>query len=78
LILIKVLITALCCGSTIFKIVVEVSMTGLHGKRTGDPQIDAVGWLYLILAVAIIVTAAVIAYEGTTTELGPVSHLAAR
>lgn len=55
-------------------------MTNSRIKRrsTRDPQIDAAGWLYLLFAVAIVVSAGVIAYEGSTVTPAPVSHLASR
>jgi hypothetical protein len=57
-------------------------MADLHQTRTPDPNagIDAVGWLFLAFAVAIIATAAVIAYEASDTMVanGAVSHVVAR
>ena len=56
-------------------------MADLH--QTGNPQphagTDALGWLFLALASAIIAVAAVIAYEanGTSFATVPVSHIAA-
>jgi hypothetical protein len=60
----------------------EVLMADLRQTRTPDPNagIDAVGWLFLAFAVAIIATAAVIAYEASNTMVanGAVSHVVAR
>jgi hypothetical protein len=57
-------------------------MADLHQTRIPDPsaEIDAVGWLFLSFACAIIAVAAVIAYEatGTTIANAPVSQTAAR
>jgi hypothetical protein len=59
----------------------EVSMADLHQTRP-DPNagIEAVGWLFLAFAAAIIAVAAVIAYEANDTGLAnaPVSHIVAR
>lgn len=59
----------------------EVSMADLHQTRP-DPNagIDAVGWLFLAFAAAIIAVAAMIAYEANDTGLAnaPVSHIVAR
>jgi hypothetical protein len=60
----------------------EVSMVDLHQTRTPDPNagIDAVGWLFLAFAAAIIAAAGVIAYEANDTMVAnaPVSHIVAR
>jgi hypothetical protein len=58
----------------------EVSMADLHQTRPPNAGIDAAGWLFLAFAVAIIATAAVIAYEASDTMVanGPVSHVVAR
>jgi hypothetical protein len=59
----------------------EVSMADLHQTRP-DPNagIDAVGWLFLAFAAAIITAAAMIAYEANDTMVAnaPVSHVVAR
>jgi hypothetical protein len=59
----------------------EVSMADLHQTRP-DPNagIDAVGWLFLAFAAAIIAAAAMIAYEANDTMVAnaPVSHVVAR
>jgi hypothetical protein len=59
----------------------EVSMADLHQTRP-DPNagIDAVGWLFLAFAAAIIAAAAMIAYEANDTGLAnaPVSHIVTR
>jgi hypothetical protein len=60
----------------------EVSMADLHQTLDPDPnaRIDAVGWLFLAFAAAIIAVAAAIAYEANDTGLtnAPVSHIVAR
>jgi hypothetical protein len=57
-------------------------MSDLHEARDPErePQIDTVGWLFATLAVAIIVVAAVIAYQANdlTVANAPVSHVVAR
>jgi hypothetical protein len=57
-------------------------MADLHQARTPDPNagIDAVGWLFLAFAAAIIAVAAMIAYEAndTTVANAPVSHVVTR
>ena len=57
-------------------------MADLHPTRTPDPNagIDAVGWLFLAFASAIIAVAAVITYEASDTRLAnaPVSQIVAR
>jgi hypothetical protein len=57
-------------------------MADLHQTRTPDSsaEIDAVGWLFLAFACAIIAFAAVIAYEATGTRIAnaPVSQIVAR
>ena len=59
---------------------VEVSITDLH--ETSDPkftaQIDTVGWIFVAVAVAITVTAAVVAYHGNGANMAntAVSHVA--
>ena len=56
-------------------------MADLHQTRP-DPNagIDAVGWLFLAFAAAIMAVAAMIAYEANDTGLAnaPVSHIVAR
>ena len=43
------------------------------------PEIDGSGWLFLMVAVVIMVVAAIITYEANDVMLAPpVSHLAAR
>jgi hypothetical protein len=60
----------------------EVSMADLH--QTGNPNpnagIDAVGWLFSVVAAAIIAVAAEIAYEAYDTRVAnaPVSQIVAR
>ena len=57
-------------------------MSDLHEARgpLREPQIDTVGWLFLVLAVAITAAAAMIAYKahGTIVVNAPVSHVVAR
>ena len=57
-------------------------MADLHHTRTPDPNagIDAVGWLFLAFACAIIAVAAVIAYEANDTEVAnsSVPHIVTR
>jgi len=57
-------------------------MADLHPTRNPDPNpgIDAVGWLFLAFAVAIIATATMIAYEASNTIVAnaPVSRVVAR
>jgi hypothetical protein len=57
-------------------------MADLHHTRTPDPNagIDAVGWLFLAFACAIIAVAAVIAYEANDTEVAnsSVPHIVSR
>jgi len=55
-------------------------MTDLH--ETNDPQytaqIDTVGWIFVAVAIAITVVAAVVAYHGSGTMIAntPVQHVA--
>jgi len=55
-------------------------MADLH--RTHNPRhdggIDAVGWLFSAVAVAILFVAAVIAYEAHETRPAPLSQIVAR
>jgi len=46
----------------------------------GEPQIDAVGWLFLTFAVAVTAAAVIIAYQANDTMVAdaPVSHVVAR
>jgi hypothetical protein len=57
-------------------------MTDLHQTRHPDPNagIDAVGWVFLVVASAMIAVAALIAYEanGTRVANAPVSQIVAR
>jgi hypothetical protein len=57
-------------------------MADLHHTRAPDPKagIDAVGWLFLAFASAIIAVAALIAYEANDTKVAnsPVPHIVAR
>jgi hypothetical protein len=57
-------------------------MADLHQTRTpnSSAEIDAVGWLFLVFACAIIAVAAVIAYEATGTRIAnaPISQIVAR
>jgi len=59
-----------------------VSMADLHQTRDPDPNtgINAVGWLFLAFASAIIAVAAVIAYEANDTRVtnAPMSQMVAR
>jgi hypothetical protein len=59
----------------------EVSMANLHQTRP-DPNagIDAVGWLFLAFAAAIIAAAAMVTYQANDTRVAnaPVSHVVAR
>jgi hypothetical protein len=57
-------------------------MSDLH-EASGperEPQIDTVGWLFLIFAVAITAAAAMVAYKASDTMVAnaPVSHIVAR
>ena len=57
-------------------------MSDLH-EASGperEPQIDTVGWLFLVFAVAITAAAAMIAYKASDTMVAnaPVSHIVAR
>ena len=56
-------------------------MADLHQTRP-DPNagIDAVGWLFLAFAAAIIAAAAMVAYQANDTSVAnaPVSHVVAR
>ena len=58
------------------------AVSDLHEARgpLREPQIDTVGWLFLVLAVAITAAAAMIAYKahGTIVANAPVSHVVAR
>ena len=56
-------------------------MSDLHEARgpEREPQIDTVGWLFLVFAVAITAAAAMVAYRGNTTAANaPVWQLATR
>jgi hypothetical protein len=57
-------------------------MSDLHEARgpEREPQIDTVGWLFLVFAVAITVAAAMVAYKASDTMVAnaPVSQLATR
>ncbi len=57
-------------------------MSDLHEARDPErePQIDAVGWLFLAVAVAITATAAMVAYNDndTVVAIAPVSHIVTR
>ena len=57
-------------------------MTDLRQARTPNPNagIDAVGWLFSAVAVAIIAVAALIAYQANDTRVAnaPVSQIVAR
>jgi len=56
-------------------------MADLHYSRTppaAHSGIDAVGWLFSAVALAIIAAAAVIAYEAHETRPAPVSQTVAR
>ena len=57
-------------------------MADLHQTRDPDPNtgINAVGWLFLAFASAIIAVAAVIAYEANDTRVtnAPMSQMVAR
>jgi hypothetical protein len=57
-------------------------MADLHQRHTPESHagIDALGWLFLAFACAIIAVAAVIAYEAndTTVAKSPVSHIVSR
>jgi hypothetical protein len=61
---------------------VEVSMADLHHRHTPESHagIDALGWLFLAFACAIIAVAAVITYEAsdTTVAKSPGSHIVSR
>jgi len=57
-------------------------MSDLH-EASGperEPQIDTVGWLFLVFAVAITAAAAMVAYRASDTMVAnaPVSHIVAR
>jgi len=60
----------------------EVSMVDLRETNNpeGEPQIDAVGWLFLTFAVAVTAAAVIIAYQANDTMVAnaPVSHVVAR
>jgi hypothetical protein len=47
----------------------EVSMTDFHRIPNSNAGIDAVGWLFLAFACAIIAVAAVIAYEANVAQM---------
>jgi hypothetical protein len=57
-------------------------MSDLHEARDPQPesQIDTVGWLFMIFAVAITAAATVVAYEANDTMIAkaPVSQVAGR
>jgi hypothetical protein len=57
-------------------------MSDLHEARgpEREPQIDTVGWLFLVFAVAITAAAAMVAYKASDTMVAnpPVSQLATR
>jgi len=57
-------------------------MADLHQARNPNPNagIDAVGWLFSAVAVAIIAVAALIAYQANDTRVAnaPVSQIVAR
>jgi hypothetical protein len=57
-------------------------MSDLHEVRDPEhePQIDTEGWLFLVLAVGIIIAAVMVAYKGNDTMVAnaPVSHVVAR
>ncbi len=56
-------------------------MSDLHEARgpEREPQIDTIGWLFLVFAVAITAAAAMVAYKGNTMVANaPVSQLATR
>ena len=57
-------------------------MSDLHEARDPErePQIDAVGWLFATLAVAIIVAAVTVVYRANDTIAAnaPVSHVVVR
>ena len=57
-------------------------MSDLREVRDPEPgpQIDAEGWLFLVLAVGIIATAVMVAYKGNDTMVAnaPLSHVVAR
>jgi len=56
-------------------------MSDLHEVRDPErePQIDTVGWLFLVFAVAITAAAATVAYKANTIVANaPVSHIVAR
>jgi hypothetical protein len=62
---------------------VEVAMADLHDDATRErstliTQIDTAGWVFLILAVAIVGLAGVIAYNGNNTMPDRMSHVASR
>jgi hypothetical protein len=62
------------------QVTVELSMTDLH--ETSDPKytahIDTVGWIFVAVAIAITVIAAVVAYHGNGANIAntAVSHVA--
>jgi len=60
----------------------EVAMADLHETNNSQRniQIDAVGWVFLAFASAIIAVAAVIAYQASDTRIAnaPVSQIVAR
>ena len=60
----------------------EVAMADLHETNNSqrNVQIDAVGWVFLAFASAIIAVAAVIAYQASDTRIAnaPVSQIVAR
>ena len=59
-------------------------MSDLHEVRDRperEPQIDTVGWLFLVFAVAITAAAAMVAYKASNDTMvanAPVSHVVAR
>ncbi len=55
-------------------------MSDLHEARgEREPQIDTVGWLFLVVAVAITAAAAMVAYKGNDTmATAPMSRVVAR
>jgi hypothetical protein len=57
-------------------------MSDLHEACRPDrePQIDTVGWLFLVFAIAVTTAAAMVAYKGDEAVIAnaPISHVAAR
>jgi hypothetical protein len=57
-------------------------MSDLHEARRPErePQIDTVGWLFLVFAVVVTTAAAMVAYKGNEAVVtnASVSHVAAR